>query len=130
MFVILINISNVFQTSFPRFQDVWLANFNNQLATCYEPVTQEVVVPPGADQQLLHGDVLASLPGMGVGDAAFAVQDIAVVQHVGSMLVTEPDMSNPLLGVRGSDAAFLVQLGVVHLLRDEMSSYKGSTILI
>ena len=52
------------------------------------------MVPPGEDQQLFHGVVLASLPGMGVGDAAF-----------------------------------LVQLGVVHLLRDEMSSYKGSTIL-
>ena len=56
---------------------MWLANFNNQLATCYEPVTQEVVVPPGADQQLLHGDVPASLPGMGGGDAALAVQDAA-----------------------------------------------------
>ena len=38
-------------------------------------------------------------------------------------------MSNPLLGVGGSDAAFMVQYGVVHLLRDEMSCYKGSTIL-
>ena len=74
----LLIFSNVFQTSFPRVQDVWLANFNNQLATCYEPVPQEVVVLPGADQQLLHGDVPASLPGMGGGDAVLAVQDAAV----------------------------------------------------
>ena len=87
------------------------------------------MVPPGEDQQLFHGVVLASLPGMGVGDAAFAVQDIAAVQHVGSMLVTEPAMSKPLLGVGGSDAAFMVQYGVEHLLRDEMSCYRGSTIL-
>ena len=38
-------------------------------------VNQEVVVPPGEDQQLLIGVVLASLPGMGVGDAALMVQD-------------------------------------------------------
>ena len=146
MFVIFINISNVFQTSFPRFQDVWLANFNNQLATCYEPVKQEVVVPPGADQQLLHGDVLASLPGMGGGDAALAVQDVAAVQHapvrdelpcvrmlrdVGSMVVSEPAVSDPNLGVGGHDAALMVQDGAVHLdpARDEVPRYVGSTIL-
>ena len=79
------------------------------------------MVPPGEDQQLFMG--------MGVGDAAFTVQDISVVKHVGFMLVIEPDMSNPLLGVGGSDAAFMVQYGVAHLLRDEMSCYRGSTIL-
>ena len=42
---------------------------------------QEVVVPLGEYQLLLHGDVLASLPGMGGGDAALAVQDVAAVQH-------------------------------------------------
>ena len=57
------------------------------------------MVLTGADQQLLHGGVLASLPGVGGGDAALAVQD-AVVQHasacvgmlrdVGSMVVSEP----------------------------------------
>ena len=67
MFVFLLILSNVFQTSFPRVQDVWLDNFDNQLAACFEPVQQEVLVPPVADQQLLHGDVPASLPGMGAG---------------------------------------------------------------
>ena len=68
---------------------------NPQLVSCYEFVGdevgitveenkqllhQEVVVLTGADQQLLHCGVLASLPGVGGGDAALAVQD-AVVQH-------------------------------------------------
>ena len=93
----LLIFSNVFQTSFPRVQDVWLANFNNQLATCYEPVKQEVVVPPGADQQLLHGGVLASLPVMGGGDAAVvdhaSARDkmpcVGMLRDVGSMVVSE-----------------------------------------
>ena len=44
-----------------------------KLATCYELVKQEVVVPLGENQQLLHGDVLASLPGSGGCEAALAV---------------------------------------------------------
>ena len=43
------------------------------LQVCY--VNQEVVVPPGEDQQLLIGVILASLPGVGVGDTALMVQD-------------------------------------------------------
>ena len=125
---------------------MWLANFNNQLATCYEPVKQEVVVPPGADQQLLHGDVLASLPGMGGGDAALAVQDVAVGQHapvrdelpcvrmlrgLGAIVVSKPTVSGQPLGVGGRDAARMVQDGAVHSVpaRDEVPRYVGSTIL-
>ena len=66
------------------------------------------MVPPGEDQHLLHGVVLASLPGM---------------------LVNEHAVFDPPLDVIGSDAAFMVQDGVVHLDRDEMSRYGGSTIL-
>ena len=51
-----------------------------KLATCYELVKQEVVVPLGANQQLLHGDVLASLPGFGGCEAALAVQVVVAVQ--------------------------------------------------
>ena len=106
----LLIFSNVFQTSFPRVQDVWLANFDNQLAACFEPVQQEVVVPPRADQQLLHGDVPASLPGMGGGDAVLAVQDAAVA----TVVVTEPAVSNTPLGVGVRDAALVVQEGDAH----------------
>ena len=45
------------------------------LAICYDP--QEVLVPLGANQQLLHGDVPASLLGMGGGDSVLTVQDAA-----------------------------------------------------
>ena len=38
-------------------------------------------------------------------------------------------MSDPPLGVGGRDAALMVQDGVVHFDRDEMSRYGGSTIL-
>ena len=146
MFVIFNNISNIFQTSFLRFQDVWLANFNDQLATCYKPVKQEVVVSPGADQQLLHGDVLASLPGLGGCEAALAVQDVVAFQHtlvreelsclrmlreVGSIVVNEPAVSDLPLGVVSHDAALMVQDEDVHLdpARDEVPRYVGSTIL-
>ena len=104
------------------------------------------MVPPGADQQLLHGDVLVSLPGMGGGDAALAVQDVAAVQHapvrdelpavrmlrdVGSMVVREPAVSDPPLGVGGRDAALMVQDGAVHHVPacDEVPCSVGSTIL-
>ena len=46
------------------------------------------------------------------------------------MLVNGHAVFDPPLDVVGSDAAFMVQDGVVHLDRDEMSRYGGSTILI
>ena len=57
--------------------------------------------------------------------------DVIVVQHVGSMLVSEPAVSDPPLGVGGRDAALMVQDGAVHLdpARDEVPRYVGSTIL-
>ena len=61
------------------------------------------------NQQLLHGVVFASLHGM---------------------LVKEHAVFDPPLDVFGGDAAFMVQDRVVHLDRDEMSRYGGSTILI
>ena len=132
----LLIFSNVFQTSFPRVQDVWLANFDNQLAACFEPVQQEVVVPPRADQQLLHGDVPASLPGMGGGDAVVAVQDAAaatvrdelpdvrMIRDVGSVVVNEPVVPKPV-GVR--DDALMVQgVAAAHDRRDGCPRDAGS----
>ena len=46
------------------------------------------------------------------------------------MLVNEHAVFDPPLDVFGGDAAFMVQDRVVHLDRDEMSRYGGSTILI
>ena len=63
--------------------------------------------------QLAITGVLASLPGMGGGDAALVFQDAVVVQHVpvrdempcvrilsdvGSIVVSEPAMSDPHFG--------------------------------
>ena len=56
--------------------------------------------------------------------------DVIVVQHVGSMLVSEPDVFDLPLGVGGHGAALMVQEGVVHFDRDELIRYGGSTILI
>ena len=107
---------------------------------------QEVVVPLGEYQLLLHGDVLASLPGLGGCEAALAVQDVVAFQHtlvreelsclrmlreVGSLVVNEPAVSDPPLGVGSHDAALMVQDEAVHLdpARDEVPRYVGSTIL-
>ena len=106
---------------------------------------QEVVVPLGEYQLLLHGDVLASLPGLGGCEAALAVQDVVAFQHtlvreelsclrmlreVGSLVVNEPAVSDPPLGVGSHDAALMVQDEDVHLdpARDEVPRYVGSTI--
>ena len=96
------------------------------------------MVPPRADQQLLHGDVPASLPGMGGGDAVLAVAtvrdelpDVRLVREVGSVVVTEPAVSDPPLGVGVHDAALVVQDGdVLHVpASDEARGSVGSTIL-
>ena len=89
---------------------------------------QEVLVPPGANQQLLHADVPASLLGMGGGDAALTVQDavaapvrdelpdVRLVREVGSVVVAEPAVSDPPLGVGVHDAALVVLDGdVLHV---------------
>ena len=93
--------------------------------------------------QLVHGDVPASLLGMRGGEAALTVQDAAaapvrdelpdvrMIRDVGSVVVSEPAVSDPPLGVGGRDAALVVQDGAVHLdpARDEVPRYVGSTIM-
>ncbi len=51
--------------------------------------------------------------------------------EVGSMVVNEPAVSDPPLGVGSHDAALMVQDEAVHLdpARDEVPRYVGSTIL-
>ena len=71
--------------------------------------------------QLVHGDVPASLFGMRGGEDARTVQDAAVapvrdelldirlIREVGFVVVTEPAVSDPHLGVGVHDAALVVQ---------------------
>ena len=96
------------------------------------------MVPLGANQQLLHGDVPASLLGMRGGEAALTVQDAAVAPVRDELLdvrlvreVTEPAVSDPTLGVGFHDAALLVQDGdVLHVpTNDEKRDSMGSTFL-
>ena len=89
------------------------------LAICYDP--QEVLVPLGTYQQLLHGDVPASLLGMRGGEAALTVQDAAaapvrdelldvrLICEVDFVVVTEPAVSDLPLGVGVHDATLVVQ---------------------
>ena len=93
--------------------------------------------------QLVHGDVPASLLGMRGGEAARTVQDAAVapvrdelldvrlIREVGSVVVTEPAVSDPPLGVGVHDAALVVQDGdVLHVPpSDENRDSVGSTFL-
>ena len=75
------------------------------------------MVPLGEYQQLLHGDVPASLLGMRGGEAARTIQDAAaaelldvrLIHEVGSEVVTEPTVSDPLLGMGVHEAALVVQ---------------------
>ena len=111
------------------------------LAICYDP--QEVLVPLGTYQQLLHGDVPASLLGMRGGEAALTVQDAAaapvrdelldvrLICEVGFVVVTEPAVSDLPLGVGVHDAALVVQDGdVLHVPpSDENRDSVGSTFL-
>ena len=72
-------------------------------------------------EDVVHGDVPASLLGMRGGEAACTVQDAAVapvrdelldvrlIREVGSVVVTEPAVSDPPLGVGVHEAAFVVQ---------------------
>ena len=83
--------------------------------------------------QLVHGDVPASLLGMRGGEAARTVQnaaaapvrdellDVRLIHEVGSVVVTEPAVSDPPLGVGVHDAALVVLDGdVLHVpLSDE-----------
>ena len=86
------------------------------------------MVPFGANHQLLHGDVPASLLGMRGGEAALTVQDAAatpvrdelldvrLIREVDSVVVTEPAVSDLPLGVEVHDAALVVQDGdVLHV---------------
>ena len=54
-----------------------------------------------------------------------------MLRDVGSMVVSEPAVSDPPLGVGGLDAALIVQDRAVHHdpARDEMPRFVGSTIL-
>ena len=45
---------NIVQSTSPCVSDVWLSNFNSQLANCYEPVVEAVNIPVEEDGQLLH----------------------------------------------------------------------------
>ena len=106
---------------------------------------QEVVVPLGEYQLFLHGDVFASFPALEGCEAALAVQDVVAFQHtlvreefsclkmlreVGSIVVNEPAVSDPPLGVGSHEAALMVQDEDGHLdsARDEVPRYVGSTI--
>ena len=96
------------------------------------------MVPLGTYQQLLHGDVPASLLGMRGGEAALTVQDAAaapvrdelldvrLICEVGTVVVSDPP-----LGVGVHDAALVVQEGDVHHVpaSDEAPRSVGSTIL-
>ena len=92
------------------------------------------MVPPVADQQLFHGDVPASLPGMGSSDAVLAVatvrDELPDVKR-NSVVVTEHAVSDAPLGVGVRDAALVVQEGDVHHVpaSDEAPRSVGSTIL-
>ena len=93
--------------------------------------------------QLVHGDVPASLFGMRGGEAARTVQDAAVapvrdelldvrlIREVGSVVVTEPAVSDPPLGVGVHDAALVVLDGdVLHVPpSDEKRNSVRSTFL-
>ena len=39
---ILFMLNNIFQNSFPRISDSWMANFNSQMQGCYEAVPRGV----------------------------------------------------------------------------------------
>ena len=109
------------------------------LAICYDP--QEVLVPLGAYQQLLHGDVPASLLGMRVDEAARTVQDAAgapvhdelldvrLIREVGFVVVTEPAVSDLPLGVRIHEDTLVVQdRDVLYISPSyENREYVGST---
>ena len=113
----------MFQTTFPRVSDVWLANFNSQLANCYEPVVDEVAIPVEEDKQLLHQvceDIVQLLGGEGRDVVLATVQDAAalaapardeVVRDVGSSVLNEPVLSSasPSVATLASCAQFLVQ---------------------
>ena len=93
--------------------------------------------------QLVHGDVPASLLGMRVDEAARTVQDAAgalvhdelldvrLIHEVGSEVVTEPTVSDPLLGVGVHEAALVVQdRDVLHVPPSyENRNSVGSTFL-
>ena len=113
---------NIFQTTFPRVSDVWLANFNSQLANCYEPVVDEVAIPVEEDKQLLHQvrDDIVQLHGGEGRDVALATVQYAValaapardeiVRDVGSSVLNEPVLSSASSSVANlaSCAQFLV----------------------
>ena len=75
-FVIFINILNVFQTPFPRVQDVWLSHFNNQLSDCFMPASEDVL-----DHHLPVGGVVDPLQGIQEGVDVLAVSEDAA-RHV------------------------------------------------
>ena len=76
MFCYFYSYFNIFQTPFPRVQDVWLSHFNNQLSDCFMPASEDVL-----DHHLPVGGVVDPLQGIHEGVDVLAVSEDAA-HHV------------------------------------------------
>ena len=95
MFCYFYSYFNIFQTPFPRVQDVWLSHFNNQLSDCFVPASEDVL-----EHQLPVGEVVDPPQGVQEGVDVLAVGEdaalrVLVPRDVGPVVVNEqvPDVS-------------------------------------